>query len=388
VRGPSTSAKIERLLAIVPWVVERGGATVGDIAERFEMRPAAVYDLLLSAMCYEVAGAGAYENLGIAVFGGDGDNGDARNDSETGDNGDAGEAWVHVEPGAMLNRPLNLSVPQAFGILVAGQSALALRGADRSGALATALDKLRAVYGERVRVSVDLPLPRSLPTLREAVRAGTTVSIHYYTPNTDAVTERRVDPLEVSLADGHWYLRGWCHLREDLRSFRVDRIEKCSDTGELHGRSAEPREALGGPAEPREALGGPAEPREASGDSAEPREAPGDAVEPRVAPGDAAEPRAVAPAESDETTDVVLSIPRSDLWRVEAYPSREVRDDGDRCIVTYAIRSPFVLSQMLLRLGAETHVVNASELPPDLAQAGSAAAASILELYEAGEPRR
>ena len=335
-RGPSTSTKIERLLAIVPWVVERGGATVGDIAERFEMRPAAVYDLLLAAMCYEVAGAGAYENLGIVVFG---------------DEGDAGEAWVHVEPGAMLDRPLNLSVPQAFGILVAGQSALALRGADRSGALATALDKLRAAYGERVRVSVELPLPRSLPTLREAVRARTTVSIHYYTPNTDAVTERRVDPLDVSLADGHWYLRGWCHLRQDLRSFRVDRIEECSDTGEVHGRSAELREASGGPAELREASGGPAE------------------------------LGAVAPAESDETTDVVLSIPRSDLWQVEAYPSREVRDNGDRCIVTYAIRSPFVLSQMLLRLGAETQVVNAAELPPELAEAGSAAAASILELY-------
>ena len=79
---------------------------------------------------------------------------------------------------------------------------------------------------------------------------------------------------------------------------------------------------------------------------------------------------------------MVLSIPRDDLWRVEAYPSREVRDDGDRCIVTYAIRSPSVLSQMLLRLGAETHVVNAAELAPELAQAGSAAAASILELYD------
>lgn len=314
-----TSAKIDRLLAIVPWVVERGGATVGDIAARFEMRPGAVYDLLLAAMCYEVAGAGAYENLGIVVFG---------------DESDAGEAWVHTEPGAMLDRPLNLSVPQAFGILVAGQSALALRGADRSGALATALDKLRTAYGARVRVSVELPLPRSLPILRDAQRSRTTVSIHYYTPNTDEVSERRVDPLDISLLDGHWYLRGWCHLRQDLRSFRVDRIEACSDTGEPHGRDP--------------------------------------------ATGHAA---AVAPAESDDTTDVVLSIPRSDLWRVEAYPSRELRDEGDRCIVTYAIRSASVLGQMLLRLGAATHVVNAAQLPPELAEAGRMAAASILELY-------
>ncbi|WP_419554021.1 helix-turn-helix transcriptional regulator [Candidatus Poriferisodalis sp.] len=322
-RGPSASAKIERLLAIVPWVVERGGATVGDIAQRFDMGPSAVYDLLLAAMCYEVAGAGVYQNLGVVVFGDDADN------------GDAGEAWVHVEPGAMLDRPLNLSVPQAFGILVAGQSALALRGADRSGALATALDKLRASYGERVRVSVDLPVPRHLPILREALRTGTTVSIEYYTPNTDALTERQVDPLAVSLHDGHWYLRGWCHLRTDLRSFRIDRIDGCADTGVRHGRTPE------------------------TGEVAD-----------------------IAPAESDETTDVVMSIPRIDLWRVEAYPSREVTDDGDRCVVTYAIRSPWVLSQMLLRLGSETHVVNAAELPPELAQAGRTAAAAILELYE------
>ena len=317
-----TSAKIERLLAIVPWVVERGGATVADIAERFEMPTGAVYDLLLAAMCYEVVGASAHDNLGIVVFGDDSDD------------EDASKAWVHVEPGAILDRPLNLSVPQAFGILVAGQSALALRGADRSGALATALGKLRTAYGERVRVSVDLPLPRSLPILREALRTRSTVRIGYYTPNTDALTERRVDPLGVSLADGHWYLRGWCHLRQDLRSFRVDRIEECSDTGEPHGRSTETPDAA-----------------------------------------------VIAPAESDETTDVVLSIPRGDLWRVESYPSREVRDEGDRCIVTYAIRSPRVLGQMLLRLGAQTQVVNAAVLPAELAEAGRTAAAEILELY-------
>ncbi len=314
-----TQAKVKRLLAIVPWVVERGGATITDIAEQFEMQPSAVYDLLYAAMCYETAGAGAYENLGIVVFGGD---------------DDAAEAWVHVEPGAMLDRPLNLSVPQAFGILVAGQSALAIRGADRSGALATALDKLRVAYGERVRVSVDLPLPMSVSILRKALENQTTVSIGYYTPTADALTERKVDPLGLVLVDGHWYLRGWCHMRRDLRQFRVDRIETCSDTGQPHGRDLKTGNAI-----------------------------------------------AVAPAESDETVDVVLSIPRSDLWQVEAYPSLRVHPDGDRFVVTYAIRSPRVLGQMLLRLGAQTRVVNAAQLPAELAAAGRTAAASILELY-------
>ena len=330
--GVSTSTKVQRLLAIVPWVVERGGATVAEIAERFEMSASAVYDLLAAAMCYEVVGAGMHDNLGIVVFGSEDLNGEPSGRPQGG--AAHGEAWVHVEPGAMLDRALNLSVPQAFGILVAGQSALSLRGADRSGALATALDKLSAAYGERVRVSIELERPRCLDVLNAALAAGTTVRIRYYTPNADEGSQRRVDPLAIALHDGHWYVRGWCHLRTDLRSFRADRIEECTDTGEVHGR---------------------------------PPEAPNAGF--------------VAPAEADGATDVVLSIPQDDLWRVEAYPSRSVRPDGDRCTVTYAIRSVRVLQQMLLRLGAQTRIVNAAELPPELAGAGPSAATSVLGLY-------
>ena len=35
---------------------------------------------------------------------------------------------------------------------------------------------------------------------------------------------RRVDPLRVESFDDDWYLRGWCHLREAVRTFRLDRI--------------------------------------------------------------------------------------------------------------------------------------------------------------------
>ncbi len=330
--GVSTSAKVQRLLAIVPWVVERGGATVSEIAERFETTPCAVYDLLAAAMCYEVVGTGMHDNLGIVVFGSDDLNGGARD--RRGRDSAHGEAWVHVEPGAMLHRPLNLSVPQAFGVLVAGQSALSLRGADRSGALATALEKLSAVYGERVRVSVELAPPRFLDVLNAVLEAGTTVRIRYYTPNSDEVSERFVDPASVLFHEGHWYVRGWCHLRTDLRSFRVDRIEECQDTRERHGR-----------------------------------------------PTDLGDAAFVAPAEADGAVDVVLSIPADDLWRVEAYPPSSVEPDGDRCTVTYAVLSPRVLQQMLLRLGSATRIVNAADLPAELRDAGRTAAEAILELY-------
>ena len=38
-------------------------------------------------------------------------------------------------------------------------------------------------------------------------------------------TERCIDPYAMALQWGWWYLVGYCHLRDDLRTFRVDRIQ-------------------------------------------------------------------------------------------------------------------------------------------------------------------
>ncbi len=44
------------------------------------------------------------------------------------------------------------------------------------------------------------------------------------------VSQRTVDPYALALQWGNWYLVGHCHLRNELRTFRVDRIEKAEPT--------------------------------------------------------------------------------------------------------------------------------------------------------------
>jgi len=44
----------------------------------------------------------------------------------------------------------------------------------------------------------------------------------------DDLTERRFDPYGVVYNDGYWYTVGHCYLRQDLRTFRLDRIESIS----------------------------------------------------------------------------------------------------------------------------------------------------------------
>jgi len=41
----------------------------------------------------------------------------------------------------------------------------------------------------------------------------------------DELTERRFDPYGVVYNEGYWYTAGYCHLRQDLRTFRLDRIQ-------------------------------------------------------------------------------------------------------------------------------------------------------------------
>src|SRR4030095_14791482 len=37
-------------------------------------------------------------------------------------------------------------------------------------------------------------------------------------------SERDYDPYGIVFREGYWYTSGYCHLRQDLRTFRIDRI--------------------------------------------------------------------------------------------------------------------------------------------------------------------
>jgi proteasome accessory factor C len=51
-----------------------------------------------------------------------------------------------------------------------------------------------------------------------------------YVNSTGHAERRRIDPLRVESVDADWYVRGWCHLREAVRTFRLDRISDPSIT--------------------------------------------------------------------------------------------------------------------------------------------------------------
>jgi predicted DNA-binding transcriptional regulator YafY len=60
--------------------------------------------------------------------------------------------------------------------------------------------------------------------LARAIKKHRTVEMRYYTASRDKTTRRKVDPYHVWYAAGALYLIGYCHLRQDVRMFAVERI--------------------------------------------------------------------------------------------------------------------------------------------------------------------
>jgi len=74
-------------------------------------------------------------------------------------------------------------------------------------------------------ITPDRPDPDFLNLLRESITDRKQVHISYYAFNTDEVTDRLFDPYLLEVYDGCWHVVGFCHLRGQIRDFRVSRIK-------------------------------------------------------------------------------------------------------------------------------------------------------------------
>ncbi|SDF84002.1 Predicted DNA-binding transcriptional regulator YafY, contains an HTH and WYL domains [Sporolituus thermophilus DSM 23256] len=138
-------------------------------------------------------------------------------------------------------RPLTFTVDEASALLQC------LDGFDHhtfplANALRSAQDKVLACLPSerkeevrRLRTVIDIrfdaPYQVSIATfttLEKAINDQRRLHIVYYTKTRDAITERDVDPYVIVYRDKAWYLIAYCHLRQAVKLFRVDRILELS----------------------------------------------------------------------------------------------------------------------------------------------------------------
>ncbi len=92
-------------------------------------------------------------------------------------------------------------------------------------AIASLMSKLaRGASGEPTGVAIEASdVDEALALIRRSVELGVQLRFGYRGLRGER-EERRVDPLRVESVDADWYLRGWDHGREAVRTFRLDRM--------------------------------------------------------------------------------------------------------------------------------------------------------------------
>ncbi|MCW2521861.1 MAG: hypothetical protein JWO63_196 [Frankiales bacterium] len=201
-----TGDKLTRLLALVPYVLSQGTASISDTAATFGISEDQLRkELEMLWLCGRSSGP---EDLIDLMF---------------------SEDTVSVTYDGGLSRPLKLTSTEAMTLAVALRTLTDMPGATQSGAAERALAKIETAAGQHLdTTAVDIRLAaqdRWVNLAQRALTEGRAVDLRYYTAARDETTQRVIDPVQLFTVDGVTYLEAWCRRAEGMRSFRLDRFE-------------------------------------------------------------------------------------------------------------------------------------------------------------------
>jgi proteasome accessory factor C len=212
-RRPQLSApdKLTFLLSLVPYLTEHGNVAVSEVAAHFAVSPTQVRDAVRLIALSGIPGESGHYHHGDLF-------------DINWDEFEENDRIVLTHLVAIDDAP-RLSAREAAALIAGLQYLSSLpENADKE-AIASLMAKLtRGASAAPSQVAVsEADASETITTIQTAVQAGRPVEFDYLNARGEQV-HRVVDPLRVESVDNDWYLRGWCHLREAVRTFRLDRM--------------------------------------------------------------------------------------------------------------------------------------------------------------------
>jgi proteasome accessory factor C len=317
-RVTPASDRLQRLLALVPYVVSRNVVGLDETAAAFGVTERELVDDLNMLWCVELRSPDPYCPIDLSYEGGE----------------------IVVSEAESIDRPLRLGVDEASALLVALRMLAEVPNLEDRSALNRTIAKLEAAAGEAGAVSAQVAVQVDdrgastvLAQVRDALDQGRRLHLSYYVPGRDEATERDVDPMRLLVVEGRAYLEGWCLSAEAVRLFRLDRVLALAvlDQPASVPPQAEPRDVDQGLFRP-----------------------------------------------SADDAEVVLELSVAGRWVAEYYPCERVEDLGDGRL-RVGLRTPDTrwVRRLALRLGDDGRVIS----PPDLAAQVREDAATALAQY-------
>lgn len=315
----TSASHLSRVLNLVPYLLSRPGIRIETAASDLGISVSELReDLTLLWMC-GLPGYGPGDLIDIAF------------DDDT----------VTVTYDAGMTRPVRLSPDEALALVVALRMLADTPGLSDRDVVRRTLDKVAVAAGDAAtaagQVSVRNTVDESdVETYRHIVAAGHALRLTYYSAGRDKTTERVVDPIRVVIADDHAYLHAWCRSAEDVRRFRLDRIDAHTVLDESAMVPPHARVRVDSPSQ------------------------------------------AFTSGAVDMPT-IVLRVSRRARWVSEYYPCESIEPESEgRWLITMRARDLEWAKRLILGLGTEAEVLE----PASLREAVIADARAALAAYE------
>lgn len=206
------SDRVRLYLTLVPYLVEHGQVSLAEAAAEFAVTPAQMRAMVEKLTVIGLPGEDGFWQQPQEMFD---INWDLLDQQDI----------IEITNEVALRRVPRFTAREAAALLAGLQMVAAVPAVADSGLVAGLLAKL-------ARGAADAPAdvvvaPGSVDAVRtlvsRAVAEHVALSFTYQAPDA-APTTRTVDPVQVLITNGQWYLEGWCHLREAMRTFHLDRI--------------------------------------------------------------------------------------------------------------------------------------------------------------------
>jgi proteasome accessory factor C len=213
------SDKLTFLLSLVPYLMDHDSVAVDEVAAHFGVSAARVREAVKLIAVSGVPGE-TRQYLHGDLF-----------DIQW-DEFENNDRIVLTHQVAIDDSP-RFSAREAAALIAGLQYLSALPENADQGAIASLMAKLtRGASAPPSQVAVASPGEgEAIAIIQSAVHEGRRVGFDYL--NSRGVHEHRlVDPLRIESVDQDWYLRGWCHLRQAVRTFRLDRMSDLRATAE------------------------------------------------------------------------------------------------------------------------------------------------------------
>jgi predicted DNA-binding transcriptional regulator YafY len=207
VTSSRTVTRLSRILALIPYVLDRQAVDIGEVMERFGYTQE---ELTRDLNTIFVCGLPGY---------GPGDLMEAYLDEDE----------VIIDAAEFFAKAPRLTPSEALGLLAAGMTVIG--SGEGSPALESAVEKLSRVVMPDADTSLTVDVldqSRHVGVLRDAAADRKVVRMVYRSVGKEETTERDVEPWSVFTTLGRWYVLGHCRLVDGQRTFRVDRIKELS----------------------------------------------------------------------------------------------------------------------------------------------------------------